>query len=56
MSLRSRPSGLVAAAAAAALILPTAAAPAGADTYRDMQFWLDDYGVEEAWETTEGRA
>lgn len=54
MSRRRIPIRLAALGAAAALMVPAAAAPAQADMYRDMQFWLDDYGVAEAWETTEG--
>lgn len=30
------------------------APPAQADLWRDYQFWLEDYGVEEAWETSRG--
>lgn len=30
------------------------APPAQADMWRDYQFWLEDYGVEEAWDTTRG--
>ncbi|WP_238385081.1 S8 family peptidase [Nesterenkonia muleiensis] len=33
---------------------PLAAAPASAFQIRDQQFWLEDYGVTEAWETTQG--
>lgn len=40
--------------ASALLVIPAAAAPAQADTWRDQQFWLEDYGVNDAWETTRG--
>ena len=30
------------------------APPAQAEMWRDSQFWLEDYGVEEAWSTTRG--
>lgn len=30
------------------------APPAQADLWRDYQYWLEDYGVEEAWDTTRG--
>lgn len=42
------------AAAAVALALPLAAAPASAFQIREEEFWLEDYGVTEAWETTHG--
>ncbi|GAB3192464.1 S8 family peptidase [Nesterenkonia suensis] len=48
-------------AAAALLMGPVVAAPslvaapsAHADAWRDAQFWLEDYGVAEAWDTTRG--
>ncbi|GAA1179578.1 S8 family peptidase [Nesterenkonia xinjiangensis] len=48
-------------AAAALLLAPVLAAPslvaapsAHADAWRDAQFWLEDYGVTEAWETARG--
>ncbi|WP_372508500.1 S8 family serine peptidase [Salinibacterium sedimenticola] len=45
----------VAAALALALVLPFAAAsPAAADSIRDREYWLDDYGVTQAWNTTRG--
>ncbi|WP_411700119.1 S8 family peptidase [Conyzicola sp.] len=43
-----------------ALLLATAsvfigtAAPAQADSIRDREYWLDDYGIREAWNVTEG--
>lgn len=46
---------------AAVLTLPifagsavASAPPAGAQMWRDSQFWLQDYGIEDAWETTRG--
>lgn len=46
----------------AALLAPAVAVPAvvnapdaQAEMWRDYQFWLEDYGVEEAWETTRGQ-
>ena len=54
----SRPFSKAAAAlaATAALIVPAfvGAIPAAADEWRDQQFWLEDYAIEEAWETSEG--
>lgn len=47
--------------AAAALLTPLASAPsvvnapeASADAWRDSQYYLEDYGIEDAWETTRG--
>lgn len=47
--------------ASGALLAPAAAAvqlvnapEAHADAWRDAQYWLEDYGITEAWETTEG--
>ncbi|WP_251856456.1 S8 family serine peptidase [Herbiconiux sp. L3-i23] len=31
-----------------------AAQPAHADYVRDLEYWLDDYGIREAWQTTRG--
>lgn len=42
------------AAAAVMVAAPLAAAPASALQIRDQEFWLEDYGVTEAWETTHG--
>ncbi len=44
-------------AAAAALGIAASllvAAPARADAVRDAQYWLDDYGIRAAWNTTQG--
>ncbi|MGK9146497.1 S8 family serine peptidase [Plantibacter flavus] len=38
----------------ALLLLGAQAMPAHADTVRDMQYWLGDYGFTTAWETTRG--
>ncbi|GGE65239.1 S8 family peptidase [Nesterenkonia cremea] len=47
--------------AAAALLTPLASAPsvvnapdASADAWRDAQYYLEDYGIEDAWDTTRG--
>ncbi|TDK26764.1 peptidase S8 [Arthrobacter crusticola] len=50
---RRRASRASAAVVAAALLLCTAA-PARADAVRDKQYWLQDYGVTEAWKSTQG--
>ncbi len=36
-----------------AVAVPTAL-PAGADEVRDREYWLDDYGITEAWRSTQG--
>ncbi|MBD8102354.1 S8 family serine peptidase [Plantibacter sp. CFBP 8775] len=57
---RRRPHGLRGALSAlsvvllAFLLVGTQALPASADTVRDMQYWLGDYGFTTAWETTKG--
>ncbi|HXH35742.1 MAG TPA: S8 family serine peptidase [Plantibacter sp.] len=38
----------------AVLLVGAQALPAHADTVRDMQYWLGDYGFTTAWETTKG--
>ena len=38
--------------AAASVLL--VASPAAADPIRDQEYWLDDYGIREAWNTTRG--
>ncbi|NIJ05921.1 S8 family serine peptidase [Frigoribacterium faeni] len=45
--------GLVVVATTAGLVLGTAGA-ASADTVRDAEYWLTDYGVRQAWQTTRG--
>ena len=45
--------GIAAAVAAAALVF-TGAQPAHADTVRDLQYWLNDYGFTTAWATSKG--
>ncbi|MFF2494701.1 S8 family serine peptidase [Agromyces sp. NPDC058064] len=42
------------AAVAAAVVLLAGAAPAHADTVRDYEYWLGDYGFTTAWNTTKG--
>lgn len=41
-------------AAAAALVLVGVAPAAHADSIRDLEYWLADYGISEAWATTRG--
>jgi type VII secretion-associated serine protease mycosin len=41
--------------AAALLLLLGAATPAHADSIRDREYWLGDYGIREAWKTTKGK-
>ncbi|WP_022890020.1 S8 family serine peptidase [Agromyces italicus] len=43
------------AAVAAAAVLLGGAAPARADTVRDYEYWLGDYGFTTAWNTTKGK-
>ena len=40
---------------AAVLLLLLGAAPAHADSIRDREYWLGDYGIREAWKTTKGK-
>ncbi|GAA2249521.1 S8 family serine peptidase [Herbiconiux moechotypicola] len=52
---RRRRAVAVAVGVVVALGLPAAvAAPARADSIRDMEYWLDDYGFYDAWDTTLG--
>ncbi|KQM82998.1 S8 family serine peptidase [Agromyces sp. Leaf222] len=46
---------LVAAVAVGAVVALAGAAPAQADTVRDYQYWLADYGFTTAWNTTKGK-
>ncbi|MFK4729968.1 S8 family serine peptidase [Agromyces mediolanus] len=46
--------GLALAAATAALV-GVGAAPAHADTVRDLEYWLSEYGFSTAWNTTKGK-
>jgi subtilisin family serine protease len=39
----------------AALTAPAAAVAAPADQVRDREYWLDDYGIRDAWASTQGR-
>ena len=51
MRRRSAAAAIVVAVAASTLI---GAAPANADYIRDGEYWLDQYGITEAWNTTQG--
>ena len=51
MSLRPLTTALGALVVVTALSIPT---PAFADDIRDRQYWLDDFGITEAWEITRG--
>lgn len=54
--MRTRPAAL-AALAAVALLLPVAAAPVPAARANDiaaLEYWLDEYGIRQAWQTTRG--
>ena len=44
--------GGAAVAAAATLIALVGATPAHADTVRDLEYWLNDYGFTTAWTTS----
>jgi type VII secretion-associated serine protease mycosin len=46
--------GIAATLLAAATLLLGTAAPAHATGISDLQYWLDDYGIREAWDTTTG--
>ncbi|WP_350226709.1 S8 family peptidase [Naasia aerilata] len=35
-------------------LVAAGAAPAHADTVRDLEYWLDDYGITDAWDVTRG--
>ena len=49
--MRRRASAAVALGILASLLV---AAPASADQVRDQEYWLDDYGIRTAWNTTQG--
>ncbi len=51
---RALPLRAAASLLAAALLLCASAPPALADAVRDKEYWLQDYGVTEAWKTTQG--
>lgn len=53
--MRPRRTRLTAAFAVAATLLIAPQAPAYADVYRDAEWWIDDYGISEAWNTTRGK-
>ena len=44
----------VAALVVASLVVPSAAMASGADLVRSKEYWLDDYGIRSAWDTTQG--
>ena len=50
----ARAARIAAAVAAVGAIVLAGAAPAHADTVRDYEYWLDDYGITTAWGTTRG--
>lgn len=55
MSARTRRIGrLIAAGALISALTVTVAGPAHADTVRDAQYWLTDYGFTTAWQTSRG--
>lgn len=50
--LKRRVAGPAALLAAASVVL--LAPPAAADQVRELQYWLDDYGIRDAWSTSQG--
>lgn len=54
-SARTRAVRGVALALASAALIGVGAAPAQADTVRDLEYWLADYGFTTAWNTTRGK-
>jgi len=52
--VRRRGLGTAGAVVAIAALVALPAASAQADTIRDQQYWLSDYGIEQAWRTTRG--
>lgn len=54
LTRRTAAAAVVAALALAPAAAPLLAAPATADAVRDRQYWLDDYGIREAWQVTRG--
>ncbi|WP_413228265.1 S8 family serine peptidase [Arthrobacter sp. AET 35A] len=52
LSVRLRSTACLLGAVLAAALLP--AFPAHADELREREYWLEDYGITEAWETTQG--
>jgi hypothetical protein len=51
---RRRARAAIAVLLAAASVL-LAAPPAHADVIRDREYWLDDYGIRDAWAVTRGQ-
>lgn len=54
LTRRTAAAAVVAALALAPAAAPLLVAPATADAVRDRQYWLDDYGIREAWQVTRG--
>lgn len=54
LTRRTAAAAVVVALALAPAAAPLLAAPATADAVRDRQYWLDDYGIREAWQVTRG--
>lgn len=54
MTAAARPLGAALAAGLAVSAVLLSAPAAHADQWRDQQYWLEDYGITEAWETTRG--
>ena len=52
--VRRRSLRVLAAALLAGLLVPLAPTAASADGVREAEYWLDDYGIREAWNTTMG--
>ncbi len=52
--MRSRRSRITISLAIAAAVTIGAPSTASADVYRDAQWWIDDYGISTAWNTTRG--
>jgi type VII secretion-associated serine protease mycosin len=46
---------LAAGLAFGALLVPSAAVAVPVDLVRDREYWLDDYGIRDAWATTQGK-
>jgi len=55
LSRARRTRGVLAGAVASALLfVPAAAVAAPVDQVRSLEYWLDDYGIRDAWATTQG--
>jgi type VII secretion-associated serine protease mycosin len=53
-SARRRTTGSLTVVVVSALLLLAGATPAQADSIRDREYWLDSYGIREAWNVTRG--